>query len=115
MGAVQKDAYHGPRVVWGREVNLILLGLAGKLSLAYDSSGQLRDPTLEPYVQSLSQALDRTLAAVQASGLEHSELWSYRIEKGNLVPTRYGSGSDVQLWSTTDLAVQFALSHLPGR
>ncbi len=111
----RKDAYHGPRVVWGREVNLILLGLAGKLSLAYDSSGRLRDPTLEPYVQSLSQALDRTLAAVQASGLEHSELWSYRIEKGNLVPTRYGSGSDVQLWSTTDLAVQFALSHLPGR
>jgi len=25
---------------------------------------------------------------------------------------RYGSGADVQLWSTTDLAVQFALSRL---
>ena len=43
----------------------------------------------------------------------HNELWSYRIEDGRLRPIRYGIGSDVQLWNTTDLAVQFALSHLP--
>jgi hypothetical protein len=30
-----------------------------------------------------------------------------------LLPMRYGTASDVQLWSTTDLAVQFALSRLP--
>jgi hypothetical protein len=50
---------------------------------------------------------------VSASGVEHSELWSYRIEEGRLLPTRYGTSSDVQLWSCTDLAVQFALSRLP--
>jgi hypothetical protein len=111
----KKDSYHGPRVVWGREVNLFLLGVAQKVSAAFDSSGALRDPTLDPYVQSLRDALERTLAAVKASGLEHSELWSYRIEDGRLVPTRYGTGSDVQLWSTTDLAVQFALSRVPAR
>ncbi|HEY8257720.1 MAG TPA: hypothetical protein VIG08_08695 [Gemmatimonadales bacterium] len=111
----EKDAYHAPRVVWGREVNLLLLGLANRLSDAFDASGALRDPTFEPYVRALGDALTRTLAAVTASGLEHSELWSYRIEDGRLIPTRYGTGSDVQLWSTTDLAVRYALSHLPTR
>ncbi len=111
----EKDPYHSPRVVWGREVNLLLLGLANRLSDAYDAAGELRDPTLEPYVHSLGETLSRTLAAVNASGLEHSELWSYRIEDGHLIPTRYGTGSDLQLWSTTDLAVQYALSRLPHR
>jgi hypothetical protein len=100
-------------VVWGREVNLLLLGLANRVAAAFDSSGQLRNHDLEPYVGALRDALQRTLVAVTASGLEHSELWSYRIEDGRLIPTRYGTGSDVQLWSTTDLAVQFALSRLP--
>ena len=109
----RKDAYHSPRVVWGREVNLFLLGLAARISQSFDSSGQIRDATLEPFVQSLRDALEKTRAAVDSSGLEHSELWSYRIEDDRLIPSRYGTGSDVQLWSTTDLAVQFALSRLP--
>jgi len=50
--------------------------------------------------------------AVEHSGLRHAELWSYRVENGKLVPTRYGTSSDVQLWSLTDLAVQFLL-HQP--
>jgi hypothetical protein len=108
-----KDAYHSPRVVWGREVNLLLLGLAGQIAAAYDPSGRLRDRSLEPYVRVLNDALQRTLAAVNASGLTHNELWSYRIEGERLIPTRYGTSSDIQLWSTTDLAVQFALSRLP--
>jgi hypothetical protein len=94
-----KDPYHGPRVVWGREVNLLLLGLASAIARAPDARA--------------SDALRRTLEAVRASGLEYSELWSYRIEGGRLQPTRYGTGSDVQLWSSTDLAVQFVLSRLP--
>ena len=49
--------------------------------------------------------------AVAASGF-HSELWSYGFERGRPVPRRYGSGADVQLWSTTDLAVQYALWRL---
>ena len=32
----EQDRYHSPRVVWGREVNLLLLGLAGRIA---------RDPT----------------------------------------------------------------------
>jgi hypothetical protein len=101
-----KDAYHGPRVVWGREVNLLLLGLAATVSRA-------SEPALRPHAGRAADALRHTLEAVRASGLEHSELWSYRIEGGRLQPTRYGTGSDVQLWSSTDLAVQFLLSRLP--
>jgi hypothetical protein len=51
---------------------------------------------------------------VRASGLEHNELWSYRIERGRLLPTRYGTSSDVQLWSSTDLALQYLLARLPA-
>lgn len=109
------DAYHSPRVVWGREVNLLLLGLANQISAAVDGSGRPRTATLEPYVRSLDEALRRTLAAVNASGLQHNELWSYRIVGRELQPTRYGTSSDVQLWNSTYLAVQFVLSRLPGR
>lgn len=94
----RKDTYHGPRVVWGREVNLLLLALAHRA--AADTTGAFR------------RALRRTLDAVDASGLEHTELWSYRIENGRLRPTRYGTTSDIQLWSSTGLAVQFALARL---
>jgi hypothetical protein len=99
-----KDPYHGPRVVWGREVNLLLLGLAAL---------QGGDAARAPFAREAADASSRILAAVRASGLEHSELWSYRIEGGRLIPTRYGTGSDVQLWSSTDLAVQFLRSRLP--
>ena len=105
--AFAKDAYHSPRVVWGREVNLLLLGLAHVVDRA---SGQ----PAEPSVGRAADALRRTLAAVTASGLEHNELWSYRIEAGRLLPTRYGTSSDVQLWSSTDLAVQYLLARLPS-
>ena len=59
--------------------------------------------------------LTRILAAVEASGLGHNELWSYRIEGDRLLPIRYGTSSDVQLWNTTDLAVEFELSRLRGK
>jgi hypothetical protein len=94
----QKDQYHGPRVVWGREVNLLLLGLANQIE-----AGQ--SPALE-------DALRRILTAVNASRLQHNELWSYEIRNGKLVPTRYGTSSDVQLWNTTNLVVQYVLSRL---
>ena len=92
----RKDPYHGPRVVWGREVNLLQLGLARRAK-------EEGDPRAE-------KALRRVVAAVHASGLEHNELWSYRIEAGRLLPTRYGTSSDIQLWTGTHLAVQFELS-----
>lgn len=111
--AFRREPYHSPRVVWGREVNLLLLGLAQQIAVAFDSSGRVADPALAPYVRTLRRVLERTLAVVEASGVQHNELWSYRIANGRLLPTRYGTSSDVQLWSTTDLAVQFALSRLP--
>src|ERR1044072_5386172 len=83
----RKDAYHSPTVVWGRDVNILLAGLARQ-----------RDA-----VHRLSDAVDR-------SGLRHAELWSYRIDNGRLAPIRYGSSSDVQLWSLTDLVVQYLLN-----
>jgi hypothetical protein len=94
----QKDQYHSPRVVWGREVNLLLLGLAYQL----ERSG-------EP---NLRDALQRILSAVNASGMQHNELWSYEIKGGKLRPVRYGTSSDVQLWNTTNLVVQYTLSNL---
>jgi hypothetical protein len=103
--AFVRDHYHGPRVVWGREVNLFLAGVANRIAAA-------RGTALERHVPELRAALARVQAAADASGFQ-SELWSYEIRDGRLVPVRYGISSDVQLWSTTDLAVQFLLSRLP--
>jgi hypothetical protein len=111
--AFESDRYHSPRVVWGREVNLITLGLAHQLAAAVDAQGRPRDPTLAPYVARLSTALRRIQSAVNASGLRQFELWSYRIDGERLQPVRYGTSSDVQLWNTTSLAVQWALAKLP--
>ena len=111
----EKDLYHSPRVVWGREVNLFLLGTTDQLSAALDSTGRVADSSLESYVRLLRSSLERVLAAVTESHLQHNEVWSYRIADERLVPTRSGTSSDVQLWSTTDLAVQYALSRLIRR
>ena len=113
----REDLYHSPRVVWGREVNLLLLGLARQLEAAYDASGRLRDESdaMRTWVEALWSALEATQQAVEASGLGHNELWSYRIEEGALRPVRYGTSSDIQLWNVTDLAVGFLLDRLPPR
>jgi hypothetical protein len=68
---------------------------------------------LTPWVASLTSALRKVQTAVDASGLRQFELWSYRIDNGRLLPVRYGTSSDVQLWNTTSLAVQWALALLP--
>ena len=99
--AFVKDPYHGPRVIWGREVNLFLLGTARRAGEG--------DPAL---AGELRAAIDSVRRAVAASGF-HSELWSYEVSGGTVVPARYGTSADVQLWSTTDLAVEYALSRLP--
>lgn len=111
--AFWKDDYHSPRVVWGREVNLLLAGLTRQLLGALDARGWPKRLELEPYVRLLRRALERTREAVNASGLQHHELWSYRIEDGTLRPVRYGTSSDVQLWNLTDLAVQHLLAQIP--
>ena len=98
----RRDAYHAPTVVWGREVNVLLAGLARQLRDS-DGGAQPAPPLLDTALRRIGEAVDR-------SGLRHAELWSYAIENGRLVPSRYGSSSDVQLWSLTDLAVQYLLN-----
>jgi hypothetical protein len=88
----ERDLYHSPRVVWGREVNTLLVSLARR--------------------GSSTPILDAVVDAVEHSGFRHAELWSYEITGGALRPIRYGTGSDVQLWSLTDLTVQFLLERL---
>ncbi len=94
----ERDLYHSPRVVWGREVNVLVAALAQRVRGSPDSVA--------------TAVLSRTIDAVTRSGLKQAELWSYRLEGGTLRPFRYGSSSDVQLWSLTDLAVQFLLARL---
>jgi hypothetical protein len=108
----KRDHYHSPRVVWGREVNLILLGLSKQILAAHDEQGHLKSPKLGAYVHELRQALNKIAAAVEASGLKHNELWSYKIENGKLFPSRYPASCDIQLWNLTDLAVQYSLERL---
>jgi hypothetical protein len=102
-GWFTRDPYHGPRVVWGREVSLFVLGAAARLRAQPDAPDA-------PAWRAALQAVRREAAA---SGF-HAELWSYAVEGGRVVPRRYGSGGDLQLWSTTELAVQYALSRLGG-
>ena len=86
----ERDLYHSPRVVWGRDVNTLLVSLARR--------------------GSSTQLLDAVVNAVEKSGFRHAELWSYEMSGGALRPIRYGTGSDVQLWSLTDLTVQYLLN-----
>src|SRR6185312_2217632 len=58
----ERDQYHSPRVVWSREVNTLLVALA---------QGRNRPG-----------AIDSVRAAARRSGLEYSELWSYKFEGG---------------------------------
>jgi hypothetical protein len=108
--AFKADTYHSPRVVWGREVNLIFLGLANQINGAQSASAGSED--VKRYADEMKAALRRVYDAVEASGLKHNELWSFEIENGRLKPIRYGASTDVQLWNVTDLAVQFVLRPL---
>ena len=107
--AFERDTYHSPRVVWGREVNLVLLGLMKQLDATRAEDGSPRAPHLAPYVAAVESSLEKTLDAVEASGLKTNEVWSYRIEDGRLQPIRWGASTDVQLWNLTNLVVEYRL------
>jgi hypothetical protein len=104
--AFDRDRYHSPYVAWGREVNLFLLGAASHVAAASGAA-----PDRAAYVRELRDAMAKVRGAVESSGFR-SELWSYAPRGDRVVAIRYGSGADVQLWSTTDLAVQYALSRM---
>ncbi len=103
----EKDHYHSPKVIWGREVNLFLLGLTKQILASYDSNGKIKETVPPAYVHKLKSMLDKTIEAVEASGLKHNELWSYQIDGESIIPKRYARTTDIQLWNLTDLAVQY--------
>ena len=110
----RNDSYHSPRTVWGRDVNLLAMGIARQLAAAYAADGRLRDDSegFALYVAGLQDALARLQDAVDASGMQHNEVWSYRIEGDTVLPLRLPVSSDVQLWNLTDLAVRYELDRL---
>lgn len=108
----QRDPYHSPRTVWGREVNLLILGLVKQILAAHDDKKQIRSAMLNSYVLELRAVLNKIHSAVESSGLKHNELWSYKIIDGKHLPARYATSSDIQLWNLTDLAVQYSLERL---
>jgi hypothetical protein len=108
----KSDPYHSPHTVWGREVNLFILGITSQILYAYDSSGKLKSPVLKKYVRTLQKSLNKIVAAVEKSGLKESELWSYKISNGKIEPWRYSTASDIQLWNLTDLSAQFMLDRV---
>lgn len=111
--AFKADTYHSPRVVWGREVNLILLGLSNQINAATAIAAKGdANRGLTQYMSDLTGALTKVYGSVEQSGLKHNELWSYEIEGQTMKPIRYGASTDVQLWNVTDLAVQFVLSRM---
>src|SRR3989442_1051813 len=86
--AFRRDRYHSPTVVWGRDVNALLAGLARAMRNA--KFGMRNDSAVVDSAFHITDAVDH-------SGLRHAELWSYAIENGRLVPSRYGTSSDVRL------------------
>ncbi|MCI0414009.1 hypothetical protein L0222_14580 [bacterium] len=104
----ERDQYHSPRVVWGREVNLLTLGLVKEILQSAESN----TTDMQSYGMRLRDDLAKIRKAVEGSGLKHNELWSYEISDGKLQPIRYGSSSDVQLWNLTDLSIQFLMSRI---
>ena len=56
--------------------------------------------------------IQKVHAAVKASGLKESELWSYDVSGKRLFPARYPASCDIQLWNLTDLAVEYELDRL---
>jgi hypothetical protein len=111
----EKDQYHSPRVVWGREVNLIMLG-AMKLIRGLRKPDNDGDPAVSAsMVRQANDVLNSLRTAVDTSGMKQNELWTYKIEGGALSPARYEFSCDVQLWNLTDLAVQYEYEMLQSR
>ncbi len=112
--AFKNDRYHSPYVVWGREVNLIFLGLSKQILYAYNSEGKLTDPKLGSLIKELKSILEKINSAVEESGLKHNELWTYKISAGKLYPMRYETTSDIQLWNLTNLSAEYLMKQIPG-
>ncbi|HEX6940593.1 MAG TPA: hypothetical protein VF158_14345 [Longimicrobiales bacterium] len=110
--AFRRDPYHSPTTIWGREVNLLRLGLAQRIEAAERLAADPSHAAARALADELRAALQHVSDAVEASGLEHAELWSYRAADGRVEPLRYPTSTDIQLWNVTDLAVRYRLARI---
>jgi hypothetical protein len=114
--ALSRRAYHGT-VIWSWQIYMLELGLARQIERFEKISGQ----------QALVSRLKKDLRDIKSlresvGGLANSELWSYVIEKGIMVPSAFGpeAGSHdesnaVQLWSTIVPAVMMKEESILGK
>jgi hypothetical protein len=92
-------------VVWSWQQAMLADGLAWQL---------LRDDLPAATRANLGDAQAALWEAIEATAqLRRSELWSWDVVDGELVPTPFGQGADhhsesnaVQLWSTVFIAVR---------
>lgn len=99
-----RDHYHGT-VVWSWQQAMLADGLAWQL---------LRDDLPPETHARLREAQAALWEAIETTAeLRRSELWSWTVEDGQMVPRPFGQGSDhktesnaVQLWSTVYIAVR---------
>jgi hypothetical protein len=111
-----RKAYHGT-VIWSWQMYMIELGLARQVERFGKAGGQ------EALVARLRKALVEVKGLREAAGgLANSELWSYVIKEGKMVPAAFGAeaGSDdesnaVQLWSTIVPSVMMKEESILGK
>ncbi len=106
----EKDTYHSPKAVWGREVNIILLGLLDLIEILSEEEDNAKHfkqiiPLYKNYFYTIYNAVEK-------SGLKNSELWSYEFENNNAKAIRYHTSSDIQLWNLSSLAVEYKIYKL---
>src|SRR2546425_13103479 len=87
-----RDLYHSPRVVWGREVNILLAALA---------------------TRNRPGAVDSVRTAVARSGLQYAELWSYTFEGGAPPCARCATARAQTCSCGRSLTSQFNISSTP--
>lgn len=101
-----RRAYHGT-VVWGFQTYMLELGIARQIARFE------KDPGQKELVAHMQGALRELGAARERVGsLANSELWTFAIERGAMVPSAFGVGQGsitesnaVQLWSSLFPAV----------
>lgn len=109
--ALDRRAYHGT-VVWGWQQVMLQMGLIRQYEY-------LKTKGYEDKARHLRQLLRRIWERQKtAKEFLSSELWSWKVEKGSLLPAPYGveaesatESNPYQLWSTSFLAAVYLYHH----
>ncbi|MFN4217336.1 MAG: hypothetical protein ACK4HQ_08060 [Brevinematales bacterium] len=105
--ALARRAYHGT-VVWGWQQVMIQMGLLRQYNF-------LKTKGYEEKAKNIYQCLQKIWDRQRtAKDFLTSELWSWKVEKGSIIPAAYGveaesatESNPYQLWSTTFLAAVY--------